>query len=96
MAFERLNIRRGYLWVDFDIDNASGNFKDPRIQRILAIFGEDRALIQYRPESGNFSLLFRTVPLLAKDLQSTFTQIFELSQSLPKSVERLHFCGMAL
>tara|TARA_Y100000310_G_scaffold65095_5_gene60645 strand:+ start:3263 stop:5044 length:1782 start_codon:yes stop_codon:yes gene_type:complete len=54
-------------WLDIDIDHAEANFDDPRLRKITDFLyqnlvshdGRPRYLVQYRPQSGNFSILLR-------------------------------------
>jgi hypothetical protein len=64
-------------WVDFDIDNANHDFQDERLFKILEIFGDDPCLVQYREESGNFSVLLRCIPLFLDKHQQVFGEILQ-------------------
>lgn len=79
--FEFVGLRapkyRKITWVDFDIDHANHNFEDSRLLKILTTFGEERCLVQYRPESGNFSILMRCIPLYPEKHQEVFRSILE-------------------
>lgn len=74
----RAQKRRPLTWVDFDIDNASHNFEDERLFKILETFGDDPCLVQYREESGNFSVIMRCSPLYPEKHKAMFTEILGL------------------
>ena len=64
-------------WVDFDIDNANHNFTDERLFKILQTFDDEPCLVQYREESGNFSVLMQCIPLYPEKHRAIFTEILE-------------------
>ena len=90
---ETYGIRAGrfksvFSFVDFDLDNAKSDLHDERLDTLVRFFmskgDKVEGLLQRRPESGNFSLLFRCQPLYPEDLHYFATNICRSMGLTPK------------
>lgn len=88
-GFETIGLRaaaaRTVRYLDLDIDHADHDFFDKRITKILELFGPNKCIVLYRPESGNFSILLRIHPMMPHRLEDAVNNILAAHGLKPKA-----------